>query len=92
MWYLYLSDTPVSHLERFLSDVYILSASCRWVRPRSLRRFAIFLPTAAAKVVSSIYLTSPKAGGNSSVRFQSKYTTTAAHGQYDCTFFRLYNE
>ena len=37
---------PVSHLERFLSDVKILSASRRWVNPLRLRSSAIFLPIA----------------------------------------------
>ena len=47
VWYLYLSETPVSHLDTVLAETFNVSASCACVIPFSLRssfkKFPIFI-------------------------------------------------
>ena len=44
MWYLYLSEPPVSHLETARSVTPSFSPRAAWVYPRSLRQTAINFP------------------------------------------------
>ena len=39
VWYLYLSETPVSHLDTVLPETFNISANCSCVMPFSLRSF-----------------------------------------------------
>ena len=39
MWYLYLSEPPVSHLDTVLPETFNISANCSCVMPFSLRSF-----------------------------------------------------
>ena len=44
VWYLYLSETPVSHLLTAGFETPTALASCSWVTPFSLRYFTIVAP------------------------------------------------
>ena len=44
VWYLYLSETPVSHLLTAGFETPTALASCSWVTPFSLRKFTIVVP------------------------------------------------
>ena len=54
VWYLYLSETPVSHLLTALSVIYSFSASSFWLSPSSCRCSLINEPT----FLAFIFLTS----------------------------------
>lgn len=45
VWYLYLSETPVSHLLTAGADTPSSPASCSWVRPFALRNAAMLPPS-----------------------------------------------